>query len=180
MVSYSNDQWLGFTPIFNAPSLFYSLYLALRPVWEKHVQGAPGVITEFWRSMAETQFSIRHPILRPDNLHWSIPLGFHGDAGSFSHQESVFLFSWNSLVGAGPPTKRFLFTLIKKSEMVAGTIDEILRLFAWSINACQTGELPSRNHLDIPQVGNMDPLAGGFRGTLIPIRGDWEFHIQVF
>ena len=69
---------------------------------------------------------------------------FIGGAGSFSKQESVFLFTWNSLLGAGKTvSKRFVFTVIKTSQVVAGTIDEILRLYIWSMNALHPPPTPN-------------------------------------
>ena len=63
--------------------------------------------------------------------------GLHGDAGSFSHSDSLYTISWNSLVGRGETAKkRFLPTVLRKSDMVKGeTLDAIFRIFSWSVNA---------------------------------------------
>ena len=55
----------------------------------------------------------------------------HGDGASFSHHDSLYTFSWNSLLGVGTTTqKRFVFTAVKKSDMVVGTLDAIFKVFA--------------------------------------------------
>ena len=115
-------------------------------IWRLCVQGPEGATIEYWRNMVRTPFARNHPTLQRRDWKMSIPLGFHGDAGSFSKQDSVFMFTWNSLVASGPgAAKRFLFTLIKKSEMSADTIDDILKVFVYSVNVCLTGRFPFRD-----------------------------------
>ena len=36
---------------------------------------------------------------KPEYLPKTVPLGLHGDGGSFSHQDSLFVLSWNGLLG---------------------------------------------------------------------------------
>ena len=61
--------------------------------------GDDSTCTAFWTCMAETPFMRRHPVLSRDMLSKTIPLGFYGDAGSFSHQDSLYVFTWNSMLG---------------------------------------------------------------------------------
>ena len=155
----------------------------LPAIWHSGVLGPPGALNTCWEGMADTSFVQNHQFLTREDWDVSIPVGFHWDAGSFSHQESVFLFSWNSLVSGGEdrPSKRFLFTLLKKSDIVEGTIDRVMTLFAWSMNACLTGIQPATNHLgfEIPG-GGKDWIADGYRGILTQIRWDWDLFVQIF
>ena len=79
--------------------------------------------------MQDSEFVRQHPILKQDNWDITVPCGMHGDAGAFSKQESVYLFTFNSLLGAKANGKRFIFTLIRKSQMVRGTMDAIMKIF---------------------------------------------------
>ena len=48
-------------------------------------------------------------------------------------------------------------------------------MFAWSVNHLLTGITPHQNWDDIDIAGGGQYIAGGFRGSLIQLRGDWEF-----
>ena len=105
---------------------------------------------------------IRTPCLGAKGWARSISLGLHGDAGASSKQESIYLFTWNSLLGAGSTSaKRFVFTLLKKSDVAVGTLDEIMRIFAWSMNSLLTGIVPRVNWLGLPVASTDDYIAGG-------------------
>ena len=62
-----------------------------------------------------------------------MPLGVHGDGGAFNKQDSLYGFAWSSLLSSGQTIEaRFLFTVIKKSELVADTVDKLMEMFGWS------------------------------------------------
>ena len=63
--------------------------------------------------------------------------------------------------------KRFVFTVIRKSEMRADTLDELLKTFAES-NILLGGKDPDTN----------EALANGWRGALCQVCGDWQFYCQ--
>ena len=110
-----------------------------------------------------------------------IPLGMHGDAAAFSHQDSLYVFSWNSLLGIGTTAqKRFVFTVVQKSDMVAGTLDRIFEIFAWSVNAMLAGQTPGVDACGRPVRGGGVALADGWRGALCQVRGDWAFFKEAF
>ena len=53
------------------------------------------------------------------------------------------VMTWNSLLGSGQTMqKRFLFTVIRKSDMNADTMGQLLSIFAWSCNALLAGKWP--------------------------------------
>ena len=104
---------------------------------------------------------------------------FDGDAGSFSNQDSLYTFSWNSLLTSQDCTTkdgRFLFTVMKKEDLVPGTLEALLKIFAWDMNALQTGFTAEYDWEGKPTGETRKPLAEGFRGILTHIRGDWEFY----
>ena len=73
-----------------------------------------GACLAFWTMMADTPFVRNHPHLPRALLEQIIPVGLYGDAGSFSNQESLYIFTWNSLLGVGQTkAKRYLATCIK-------------------------------------------------------------------
>lgn len=160
---------------------FRCLFLEAPRTWENCVTGPDGAALEFWKSMKDTAFASAHPVLERKDWARSIPLGLHGDAGAFSKQESVYLFTWNSLLGAGSTSaKRFVFTLLKKSDVTAGTLDEIMRIFAWSMNSLLTGIVPRVNWLGLPVASTDDYIAGGWKGVFTQVRGDWQFMCELF
>ena len=140
-------------------------FLFLPAVWATSVVGEPDAPARFWESMSGGDFVRRHPVLTRAMWPRAIPVGFYGDAGAFSKQESVFCFTWNSLLGTGSTMhKRFLFTVIRKSLMVSGTLDAIMRIFVWPMDALLTGMMPEANWLGNPIAGGT-PIAGGYRGV---------------
>ena len=116
--------------------------------------------------------------------HWghTVPLGMHGDGGAFSAQDSLFVIAFNSLVSGGVGegiVKRFLFTIIRKDDCVKGTLDELLRIFSYSMNYLLTGITPSKDHNDLPVYGGKEWMSNRFRAALVQVRGDWEFYANV-
>jgi hypothetical protein len=72
----------------------------------------------------------------------------------------------------------FVFTVIKKPDMVADTIDILMKAYAYSFNIILSGETPHRTWDGGPLQGGGVPLAGGIRGSLCQVRGDWEFSLS--
>ena len=125
----------------------------------------------------DTDFVKKHPTLNRGRFPWAIPLGLHGDAGAFSDNDSHYALSWNSLMGSGSTiTKRIIFTVIKKNDMVVDTLDHIFKIFVWSCTAMLSGETPGCDWNGKPIVGGGLELAGGFCGVMCQIRGDWAFY----
>ena len=119
------------------------------------------------------------PSLPPSSWPFTIPIGFHGDAGAFSHQDSLYTISWNSLIGQGRTAeKRFVFTVLRKGEMVADTLDAVFRIMGWSFNSMLTGSFPGKNWHGRSSTSGL--LAGGWRGAVCQARGDWAFYTEVF
>ena len=146
------------------------------------IEGAAGEALAFWNSMKDTAVVRMHPVLKAADWARCIPLGLHGDAGAFSHQDSLYVFTFNSLLGTGRTlAKRFLLTVIKKSIMVPDTLSTIFKILAWSFNVLLTGVMPELDWdagpIPIPEGPRY--IAGRWTGALVQIRGDWEFYTSV-
>ena len=110
----------------------------------------------------------------------TIPIGMHGGGGSFSKHDNLYVISWNSLLGDGPTmAQRFIFTVIRDSDLCAGTMDSIFEVMAWSMNCLLRGVIPTVK-MQLPAFGEGDPLCHGRRGALCQVRGDWVFFCKVF
>ena len=164
------------------PHKFFQSVAANRPdIFRKRITGVDGAAHQFWTSIAHSDFVLNHPFLPSSHYDKIIPLGFHGDGGSFNSQDSLFALSWNSLLGTGKTMdSKFLFTVVRKSEMVEDTLDTLVRAFIWSANVLLSGQTPHSNWQDRPLDGGGLDLALGYRAAVCQIRGDWEFFWQLF
>ena len=168
---------------FLLPHRFFSAFYSGRGKrdWTKHITGPKHACSEFWDSIRVTSFVSQHPNLAESTWQYTVPLGMHADAGAFSKQDSIYVFSFNSLVGRGSThQKRFIFTVVKKSLMLPNTMDEILRIFAWSCNVLLSGVTPHENPYGKAVAGGGQALAGPWRAALCQVRGDWAFFKECF
>lgn len=152
--------------------MFFSrLYAERKSTWTTAIAGAVGACREFWHEMRKTEFIKRHPSLPQSSWDQTIPLGLHGDGGSFSKHDSLFVISWNSVMGTGvTKSKRFIFTCIRKSDMVLGNLDAIWKVFAWSCNTLLSGETPTVDHADRPRAGGGAPAGRWMEGRFVPMQ----------
>ena len=72
-----------------------------------------------------------------------------------------------------------VYAIVLKSAIVEGALNELLRVFGWSMNVLLSGIVPDRNHDDLPLPNARGYVADGIRGCLCQIRGDWEFYAVV-
>ena len=90
------------------------------------------------------------------DLDHTIPIGMHGDGGAYSKQDSVLVISWNSIIKPsekGGRTKRIVFTMIRKSDYTPETLNEMWRIFSWSVNSLLKREFPNTDYLNIASGG---------------------------
>ena len=164
--------------------LFESFYNARnrKDLWKQSIIGALGAAAEFWEGQRDMPYVSLHPYLTDHaKRKKSIPIGLHADGGAFNKNDNLFTISWNSLLADGQTLhKRFLFTVIKKSDFVADTLDSIWKIFAWSMNLLGRGEKPDTNYLGRHVLRENPCLAGGWRGILCQVRGDWQFFQEAF
>ena len=133
--------------------------------------------------MSNTEFVREHPNLPRRTWAQTIPIGFHGDGGAFSKQDSVYVMSWSSLTQAHAATldSRFLFTVIRSKDMLPNTLDKLMEAFSWSLNQCLRGETDTVDWCGVPIHGaTCQPLCGDFRAALCQCRGDLEFLCKLF
>ena len=78
-----------------------SLYHHRPALWDSGIKGADGDAMAFWQNMKDTAIVRGHPFLASEQKARTLPLGIHGDGGSFSKQDSLFVFTFNSLLGGG-------------------------------------------------------------------------------
>lgn len=168
---------------FLLPHKFLSTYYAAntQAEWRKTIAGSVGAARQFWSEIRDSPFMRNHPDM-PEHL-WpsTIPFGMHADGGPFSKTDSLFIISFNSLLGSGTTLrKRFLFTVLRKNEMTPQTLDKALQIFAWSFNALLDGRTPNVGPSGLPLLGGGERLASSWRGALCQVRGDWEFYCSCF
>ena len=97
------------------------------------VRGPEGLAGEFWKAMADTSIVENHNHLNPKYIEKTIPIGLHGDGGSFSKQDSLMVISWNSISGALGGSgfgKRFLYTIVRKRDMTDATLEAPYSVFS--------------------------------------------------
>eukprot|EP00959_Pyramimonas_sp_CCMP1952_P110629 2314487-Pyramimonas_sp.AAC.1 len=62
--------------------------------------------------------------------------------------------------------------------MTPTTLQDVLKPLAWSLNVMLTGCHPNADWLDRPLEAQHGYLAGGYRGVLTQLRGDWQFFVE--
>jgi hypothetical protein len=72
---------------------FNELYNNNRQEFLARLRGPAGAALQFWRNTRDGPFVANHPNLPEDLWPKIIPLGMHGDGGSFSKQDSVYVIS---------------------------------------------------------------------------------------
>ena len=99
----------------------------------------------------------------------------HGHGGAFSHNDSLFVLTWNSLLGTGMTrATRFLMTVVPKSLMIPETMPAIIQNQVWSFNTMLSGLEPVVDHLGIAVQVCVGYLAGRWKACLAQLRGDWD------
>jgi len=171
---------------FILPHLFFAHLFGERKEEFAHaVLGGHKDCRSFWCSDEGKKIASEHPVLKnktAEDLYATVPLGMHGDGGAYSKQDSLYVVSWNSLMGLGSTTsKRFIFTLLRKAKMLVDTWAAIWTIFAWSMNILLDGFMPRLDFLGRLLDASTAPvrIAGRFCAALIQVRGDWGFYCEV-
>ena len=66
---------------------------------------------------------------------------------------------------------RIVFTLIRKADMVADTMDKLLEVWSWSLNVCLTGLTPEEDWQTNKIAGGGQQLRDGWRMCVAQARG---------
>ena len=93
-------------PFLMPHELFASYHKERKEEWVNTSAGPANACLDFWKSMRGSKFVDLHPSLPAKHWKSIIPVGIHGDAGAFSHADSLYTISWNSLVGEGSTAKK--------------------------------------------------------------------------
>ena len=169
-------------PVLWPHKFFQVMWTERKDFFEERLVGPAGACDHFWQGIKDSKFVVSHPCLPPEVWPSTVPLGFHADGGGFNKHDSLFGLSWNSLVTASTASvqSRFLFTGIRKSEMLVETLDVLMKAFAWSVNVLLSGQTPFTDWQNRPLEGGGRELCGGWRGQVAQVRGDWQFYCQAF
>ena len=142
--------------------LFSRMFSERRPFFQEHVLGERSASEACWAALEKQKFV-------QENEAWAeaktagfdlIPLGLHCDAGAFNNNESLYVLTWNSLVGQGTTKqKRYVITVLKKSSLMpdGSTLAEMWKVVAWSLNALAKGRYPQWNHCQSPRICRVMP-----------------------
>jgi hypothetical protein len=165
-------------PVICPTSLWEKLWDSDQRRFEETIIGDRNDISQLWNGMVGTPVyeHSKHVI---DHAK-SIALGLHGDGAPTHKCDGLFTIAWNSLTGRGPTRQtRYIFAVIKKSDIEEGTLTRLWDYLAWAMNALSHGRFPERDHRGRrhPRHGELI-CKGAFRGICIQLRGDWEFYCQ--
>ena len=141
----------------------------------------------FWKSESGRKIASSHPELKSRSaaaLSKTIPLGFHGDGGEYSHQDSIVVISWNSIIGSGAAADtRMIFTMIKKTDLLgnAETYNSLFKVFCWSMNSLMRGIFSPTDWEDRADLAESPglPIAGCYSGAVVLARSDWQIYGDV-
>ena len=70
----------------------------------KRLHGSENAPLQFWKSMRGNPYLDNHPSSPESAWAKTIPIGIHGDGGSFNKQDNIYVLSFNSLVAGYGPT----------------------------------------------------------------------------
>ena len=128
-------------PFFLPHELFDTLWQERREFFDAHVRGSSAERKQLWLYLAQKSF-LKKVVTQETDYDTTVPVGLHCDAGAVSDRNSLYVLTWNSLVGQGSTTqKRFVITVLPKTRLVkdGSTLDAIWKVVAWSLKALQTG-----------------------------------------
>lgn len=163
--------------------MFAQLHLERGDKFQQCVAGDNAERMGLWAELSSHPVVDQHPSLDKGSLSKVVPIGIHGDAAAFSHQDGLFILTWNSLVGQGTSKEsRFVMTMFKKSDLLqdGSTLNAIFRVISWSLNALLAGVTPEVDENGGKMQGGGKALAGQWSAATIQVRGDWQFFCQAF
>ena len=95
--------------------LFASLYRERPELFASAIEGSDAARDSLWKHLAP--WVKGHPDLGSRSTSQCIPLGLHGDGGSYSRNDQLYVFTWDSLTGEG--SAETLGTLRPSSKSLA-------------------------------------------------------------
>ena len=174
--------------------VFAHIFLHYRSTWERCLCPGEHEADEFWRVQHDNPQFRHHPLFRDGLPKKAIPLTLHGDgipttAVGKTWSKSTDVVSWTSLLavrGLKTLESNFLIWLMYSNLYVKNfglnTTRSIWTVVAWSLRCLQEGIWPALDHKGDPFPADSvaaekagQPLADGWRGILVCIKGDLDW-----
>ncbi len=164
--------------------LFAAVYKAAPDLFDILFTGGRPHLERWWESARQVPSS--HPVVAAVPPRWRVPLGMHGDGAGAHGGETVLVVTWGSVAVMKRPTldTRLVFSMVKEGETVPDSLHTLYSVLAWSFRALADGVWPATDHWGRPFTDTFhrkraavagQPLANGFRGAWVEMRGDWKF-----
>ena len=150
--------------------------------FNKHVRGDEGSISELWAGLrAQNDILYTANAAYLDDPEHTLGLGIHGDGAPTHKTDGLFTISWGSLTAGGSTIQqRFVYTVVRKSDLCDGTLEALFDRLAWACNAMLHGKYPSHDWKGKPHPkAGQDLPTRGWKAAVLHLRGDWEFYQQV-
>ncbi len=110
----------------------------------------------------------------------SLAVTIHGDGAPTTKADGLFTISWSSLHASGNTRQtKNVFTVIRKKDIMPGTLDAVFSRLAWGLNACCDGVMPEQDWQGRQCPDRGRAIAEGWRLVTVMLRGDWEFYTQI-
>ena len=168
--------------------IWAGLYECKRDDWLK-IFGNPDQCRECWRRSASEPWFHDHPARHvPD----AVPLRLHGDDAQ--HKKglvglAIMVLSWGSPLSCFVSSIDSLLLIMTQPllHLTGETLQKLYAIIAWSFNVIAAGTWPHCDHngqawpadsMQARKAGH--PLAGGVRGFVIEILGDWKWIKESF
>jgi hypothetical protein len=106
-----------------------------------------GEIPFFWKNMQAGHCPFYDDISHLIDSDRTCALGMHGDGAPTTKVEGLFTIAWNSLhakPSSATKDSRFVFTVVKKSDVSNGVLKAVWDRLAWAMNALTESKFPDR------------------------------------
>ena len=174
------------------PHEWFGTLYAFPELFEELMTGGEANLRHFWDRSRETDWYRSHPVIGTAKPEWQVPIGHHGDDVGVFSGEKVLVMTWGSVATAlNVLDTRLIFTGIYVKQLIDDvTLDEIHKVFAWSMRCLALGIYPANDHNGRPfslghhphrfaLANRENPLiAGGHIGVWSEMRGDWKYVAQ--
>ena len=157
------------------PSDQFSRAVKDTKMFKRKLAGGADEIPIFWNGVKH------HPLyleIAPQiNLEKSFPFWIHGDGAPTNKVDGLFTVSFGSMLARGATAKsRFIFTVVRESDITDGTLEVIFDYLAYSLNMLVTGVYPEFQFNGLPhRLAGKNLDLDGWRAAPIFLKGDWEF-----
>ena len=166
-------------PIVCPIRMFESLRSSNPRRFQKTIIGSRKALEEFWEGLKG------HPIYEKNkrfiNTNSTVGLLLHGDGAPTHKCDGLYTLSFSSATCEGSTKEScYVMTVIKKSDLSDGTLDEIFKYLVWAFNALAKGRWPPLDWNGRPyEKANQLIAEGKDNAAVVFMKGDLEFYSQV-